>query len=324
MSPRRISPILPFFVLFLPFVALANDTDIFISEIQIAGNTIEDEFIELYNPKGMPFPLDGLKICRKTSTGSFSQVKSFSGKDIIPEKSYFLFAHSDGVFASIPADANTKSSSLSSDNSIAIVDSCNAENPPKRIIDSVAWGSGKPFNEKTFLETKNIPPSKSLVRNRITLDWSLSDAPTPTNSHGQTLIASPKPDPDPVPLPSAPTTHDIRINEVFPNPLNKDDEWIELFNFGKDPLFLKGWTLSDKTKSYPFIESESIDSKGFFVLSRKKSNIALNDNTAEFITLSDPAKNIVSQVSYEKTIESASLNYTPSGYRWSTDSCAKS
>lgn len=302
-----------------PHTTLATpsaDQDIFISEIQIAGDEIHDEFIELYNPKETSFSLDGLKLCRKTSTGSLSQIKSFSSKDIVPHQGFFLFAHSEGIFASIPADASTKSSALSENNSLAIVDFCDSKKPPIRILDSISWGSGKIFDEKTLPIPGNISASKSLVRDLKTLLWSISDSPTPTNSAGQTIMPKSAPLPDPAPTPSDTAIIMIRINEVFPNPLDEDDEWIELFNFGQASISLKGWSIADKTKSYPFDTSDTISPKGFFLVSRAKSGIAMN-NTGEIITLSNTLKNTIDQVSYEKTIEGASLNYSSNGYRWS-------
>ncbi|HLC95164.1 MAG TPA: lamin tail domain-containing protein, partial [Patescibacteria group bacterium] len=90
---------------------------ILLSEVQIEGidddgKTIgDDEFIELYNPSAQTVSLAGLKLCRKTSGGGASQIKSFSDSDTILGNDYFLFAHSDGKFATL-ADAKTKSSPL--------------------------------------------------------------------------------------------------------------------------------------------------------------------------------------------------------------------
>lgn len=305
--------------LILPSTILAATPDVFISEVQIAGNSADDEFVELYNQGGMAASLGGLKLCRKTSTGSLSQIKSFSASDTILSKGYFLFANSNSVFVKTYAlaDASTSSSALASNNSIALVDSCTTSAPPTIILDSVAWGLGKPFDILTFVAT-DIPTGKSLVRNLTTKSWSLSDTPTPTNRSGATV---PTPTQNPIPIPSPPPTPGIttiRINELFPNPINEDDEWIELFNFGTASVPLSGWKIHDAANTaHTFTATDSIAPGKYILLPKSVSNISLN-NTSETVTLLDPTGTIIDTVSYTTTIESSSYGYASAGtFRWS-------
>lgn len=265
MSPRRISLILSFFVLFLPFVALANDSDIFISEIQIAGVKADDEFIRLSNTTESAINLTGFKLSKKSlASGTCKESalvseKGFTG--IIEPKGTFVISHPSYKEKYNAPLTYTSDSYYITDNTVILLYDKN-----KKLIDRKAVGNAC---------DEIIPP------------------------------------------PSIPNIYDIRINEVFPNPLDEDDEWIEFYNFGPDNIALDNFTISDATnKPYIFPAKTTLEAKHFLLLLRKDSDIALN-NTNEIVTLADASKNIVSQVSYGKTIEGASLNYAPSGYRWS-------
>jgi hypothetical protein len=193
MALGRILPALPLILILSSLIAFSADTDIFISEIQIAGEHKEDKFIELYNPNTNSGGIDisGYKLRRKTSGVTEDSVIEFKNGSIIPAKGYFLWGNSDGIFKSPLADAETKAAPTNN-NSIALYKKSGTQ---YILIDSVAWGSGKAFDADTFLQTDNIPASKSLMRSVHTLQWSVSDTPTPTNSHGQTLTPSPPPPP---------------------------------------------------------------------------------------------------------------------------------
>lgn len=320
MSPRRISLILSFFVLFLPFVALANDSDIFISEFSIGSENVDDDFIELYNQSSIDISLKEWRLCRRTKTNtstcesrSSSLIKTFSTNEKIPAHGFYLWTNGNGEkYTAIPADTHTDQA-LTTNNSLAVYNSDGV------LVDAVTWGSGHalPFAPTPILS--NPVAKKSHTRNFNTLAWEENQSPTPTNSHGQMLASSPPTIPDPKPIPPSPTKTNtlIRINELLPNPFNEDDEWIEFYNFGPDNIALDNFTISDATnKPYIFPAKTTLEAKHFLLLLRKDSDIALN-NTNEIVTLADASKNIVSQVSYGKTIEGASLNYAPSGYRWS-------
>jgi PKD repeat protein len=309
MALGRILPALPLILILSSLIAFSADTDIFISEIQIAGEHKEDKFIELYNPNTNSGGIDisGYKLRRKTSGVTEDSVIEFKNGSIIPAKGYFLWGNSDGIFKSPLADAETKAAPTNN-NSIALYKKSGTQ---YILIDSVAWGSGKAFDADTFLQTDNIPASKSLMRSVHTLQWSVSDTPTPTNSHGQTLTPSPPPPADPAP-PAGGTS--LRINELLPNPVGSDTgkEWIELFNFGTTPINLKNWSFVKKSGSLSPLAEQEIASHGFLTIP-----LSLN-NTSETISLLDPSKNIVSQVSYEHAPSGDSLNFFTQGtYRWS-------
>ncbi|MEI7750316.1 MAG: lamin tail domain-containing protein [Candidatus Moraniibacteriota bacterium] len=273
---------------------------IIISEVQIEGTDAggkiigADEFIELYNPGNDAASLAGLKLCRKTSGTTTSQIKSFSESDTVPGKGFYLFANSDGKFAT-KADATTKSSPLAKDNGIALTDSCSS---PTRIVDSLAWGLGKPFDTNTP-KLENPPADKSFVRGLEMLKWSLSDCPTPTNSHGETITPIDACS-EPVPLPPIGT---IVINEFLPYPNVGEEEWIELRNIGDTEVPIAGWRLKDASSGagYTFPTGTTISADGFLVLGAEISHIALNNTGNESVTLLFPNNTVADTYSYEGT-----------------------
>ncbi len=107
--------LLGFFVLRTPSKVFSVFADhIVFSEIQLAGGSFTDEFIELYNPTDSVIDLSGWRLTRKTSGGSESNLIS-SLSDSISPKSYFLIGHSD-YDGSVALDATYSAST----NSIAV------------------------------------------------------------------------------------------------------------------------------------------------------------------------------------------------------------
>ena len=69
----------------------ATATHIVISEIQVAGATTSDDFIEIYNPTNAPVSLNGYRIVKHTSTGATdSAIMTFGASDTIAANAYFL------------------------------------------------------------------------------------------------------------------------------------------------------------------------------------------------------------------------------------------
>jgi competence ComEA-like helix-hairpin-helix protein len=172
---------------------LANH--IVISEIQIEGETVKDEFIELYNPTDQPIDLMGWKLTRKTSGGTENTILSNETKikfeGIIPPKSYFLITHPDSKFKPIADVVHSGSQSLAKDNALILYDSSD------NVVDKVGWGEIQDFEKAPF--PQNPGKEKSLNRRKWqdfyvdnddnSIDFEIKD-PTPTNSNGETKFKS--------------------------------------------------------------------------------------------------------------------------------------
>lgn len=103
------------------FVFAASSNHVVISEVQIAGGTADDEFIELYNPTSNNIDLTGWRLTRKTSTGAQSNlIASMSGT--ISSHGYFLIAKPTTYDGSVTPDAlySATSNAIAEDNSIVL------------------------------------------------------------------------------------------------------------------------------------------------------------------------------------------------------------
>lgn len=101
----------------------------------------------------------------------------------------------------------------------------------------------------------------------------------------------------------------VRITELFPNPKNEDDEYIELYNTSKESVDLHWWTLRDASgSSYTFDKSVLVESGGYFVVYRDDFAFALNNST-ESVTLIDSLGIVHAQAEYTKTKEGQSLSF---------------
>jgi hypothetical protein len=131
---------------------------ILITEVQIEGEKIDNDFIELYNPNELDVDIGGYKLRKRNSTGSESSVCVFPDGSIIKAKGYFLWANSKDDFNIIIGADIGRTATLAGNNSIALF------SPEDEILDALAWGeSNSPFLEGTaFL--KNPGANESLSR----------------------------------------------------------------------------------------------------------------------------------------------------------------
>lgn len=145
MNKKRLSAIIvvlfAFFTIFLsinsfiPSSALSIAGHIVISEIQVAGGTASDEFVELYNPTNSAVYITGWSLKKKPQDGSpeTSLVSSLSGA--IAARGYFLIAKSPGYDGTTSPNV-TYSSSLAADNTILLYSDSGTA-----LVDKVGMGS---------------------------------------------------------------------------------------------------------------------------------------------------------------------------------------
>ena len=145
---------------FTNFSAKADqqNTKLLISEIQIGGASVYDEFIELYNPGSTTIDFTGWKLKKKSSSGSqeydfFSEAKTHLS---VPPHRHILIAPNG--FSSTTADINytTSSISIATNNTILLY------NSSAELIDKVGMGSAQDFESSS---TPNPPNGQSIERN---------------------------------------------------------------------------------------------------------------------------------------------------------------
>lgn len=179
-----------------------------ISQVQIAGTTSSDDFIELYNPTSSAVDLTGFRLVKRTSGGTTdSSIKAFDSGTTISSHGYYLWANS-GIAASTSADAST-SATIAADNGVALR---NGPTDSGTIVDSVAWGTAtNAFVEGSPFSTN--PQAGSSIERKVddtgghgtdtdnnANDFELVDISNPRNS--TTVVATPSPSATPTATPT--------------------------------------------------------------------------------------------------------------------------
>ncbi len=106
---------------------------------------------------------------------------------------------------------------------------------------------------------------------------------------------------------------ELIINEVYPVPVNDEEEFIELFNKSDKAIDLNGFKIQDKKKSYTIEKGIYISSKGYYVLEKPKTKISLNNDKDE-VKLVDPNGYIKSFVTYQNLKKGQSISYIKNKY----------
>ena len=277
------------FFAFGNFISANNNIDnLVISEIQIGGETVYDEFIELYNPNNSEINLENWDIKKKTKSGSESNVLN-NIEGIIPAYSYFLIAPRANCGESktekcyqgnvLADDEYTTNMFLAGDNTVLLYDHNG------NLIDKIGWGEASDFEGEVVIN--NPENRQSLERisingavqdtNNNKNDFVLRDNPSPqntsvvndnqdeaeeNNSNQETEDSESSEDSESDdnqniddnsethPSPSQ-EGNKIIITEFLLNPedSDRDNEFIEIYNNGDAEVDLGGWTLEDKMGS---------------------------------------------------------------------------
>ncbi len=317
------------FFAFGNFISANNNIDHpVISEIQIGGETVYDEFIELYNPNNSEINLENWDIKKKTKSGSESNVLN-NIEGIIPARSYFLIAPRANCGESktekcyqgniLADDEYTTNMFLAADNTVLLYDHNG------NLIDKIGWGEASDFESEAVM---NNPENKqSLERintngavqdtNNNKNDFVLQNNPEPRNSgfiNNQDVSVDNNNDDDGE-IPPAPfaeggdddETHPspsqegnkIIITEFLPNPedSDRDNEFIEIYNNGDAEVDLGGWTLEDKmgsVKKFVIPDGVKMGARKYKAFYSDETRIALN-NSGDGIILRNKNENIINE-----------------------------
>lgn len=129
-------------------VKAATATHVVISEIQAAGATSGEDFIELYNPTNLEVSLSDLRLVKRTSTGATNDsIVAFAADDSIASHGYFLWCNTS-LNVALTCNSST-AGTVSNNNSVAL-----STDPldSGTLIDTVTFGSPtNPLGEGTFL-----------------------------------------------------------------------------------------------------------------------------------------------------------------------------
>ena len=177
------------FLFLIPLESSATD-HLLITEVQIAGQSSSNDFVEIYNPGDSSLDISGYKLRKRAKTGSEYSVRVFPEGGVIPANGYFLWANTkDGYNEILGADV-ASSQTLAKNNSLALLDS------EGNVLDRLAWGSDleNPFGEGAAFP-KNPEAGQSLERKFLNGDYQdtndnandfiLNDNPSPRGSGGE-------------------------------------------------------------------------------------------------------------------------------------------
>ncbi len=113
----------------------------------------------------------------------------------------------------------------------------------------------------------------------------------------------------------------LRLSEIYPNTTGGDlmEEFIEIENFGSEPVPLDGWVLTDAgEKKFSFSTTSKILPYHFLTLSRAETRIALN-NTSDTVTLFAPDGSLIDSQTYESPPKGSSYVLIESLWNWTTN-----
>ncbi|KKU73972.1 MAG: Endonuclease/exonuclease/phosphatase [Parcubacteria group bacterium GW2011_GWA2_47_26] len=200
----------------------SHGAHLLISEVQVAGATADNEFVELYNPTDSPVDLETLPLklhIRNSSGTDQNRALTFTNKTV-PAHGYFLIGPSSGYVGSAALDATYASSGskLVANGGVYISKSITAETD---IIDKIGWGSQPTPGYEGSSFADSPPANQSLERkpggtsgngedtNTNAQDFFLQNTPNPQNASSPpapAIVTPPTPAPSSPSSPSAPST----------------------------------------------------------------------------------------------------------------------
>lgn len=271
---------------------------VLINEIQIAGATADDEFIELFNPNDFSVDLTNWRIVRKNASGKeYALVSAAKLKGAaIPGRGYLLLGRDSGYAGAVPADILWAKSNGITENNTIILYGKNGDDIV--IVDKVGFGSASDFegapapnpekgftisrlsNSDTDNNAADFVLSEPSPRGPVIAAAELSSliptkspgaTPSPASSPSASPAASPTPTASPA---SARQYGKVLISEVQTAGASANDEFVELFNPNDFVVDLTGWSIKRKSASgleYSLVSSEKLKDKviparGYFLL----------------------------------------------------------
>lgn len=282
---------------------------IMIYEVAWAGThaSASDEWIELHNPSGEPLDLHGWRL---TDDGDINILLTGT----IAGHSFFLLERSDdSVIRDIPADLIYSGNLRNSGETLSLL------SPSGKLIDSAnsdggGWPAGRAGSRGSMERRGGDDRSGNWVTFSGHFGSGHDRAGNPIAGTPRSVNSIHYPTPTPTWIPGR-----VVINEVLIRPhydwegaggVTTADEFIELYNHGPFPVFLKGWFLDDVSGSgsKPYeLPGITISADGYAVFFRSRTRIALNDS-GDSVRLLAPDGRLIDEISYLR-VRAYNLSY---------------
>ncbi len=229
---------------------------------QDSGSDAAGEWVEVHNPGAVAVPLLGWSVGDGASHDELPDVS-------VPAGGFLVVAAGPTPGSAMVRDGRIGNGLANKGDVVRLL------SPAGEEIDALSYGSNiAAFDPSVPLaqpgaSVERIP---SGLDTDSALDWWSQDPPTPGRAGAV---------PEPVPR--------IVINEVMPSPRSRDwdgdgmagfeDEWIELFNAGGQPVRLRGWSLDvGDDRWHALLGDMVIEAQGFALIWRRTSGIFLNES----------------------------------------------
>ncbi len=292
-------------IIFLCAFPLSVSAAILITRVQIAGDAVNDEYVEISNTGTASVNLAGYKLAKETSSCKEQSIILNTSKfvGILAPGKTLRIAHPDARVDHADLLYSNKSTTLAADNTVLLSDKS------KTVIDTLGYGKACDFEG---LPAPNPAKNEQLTRRKS------GGVYQDTADNSADFIIEGRALPPPPPVASSATT--VRLNEFLPNPRESETlgEYIELYNYGSEVVDLRGWMLHDasQTGKYTFATSTPIEPHEFLVLYRTTFVFALN-NDREAVSLLDPSGAIIDTVTSETAAEDVSYDFDGTDWHWS-------
>jgi len=272
---------------------------VLINEIAWAGSpaSASDEWIELHNTTGSTIDLTGWHL----TDGGDLQI-ALAGS-IAPYGFFLLERTDDQTISDLPADLIYGGTLSNSGEQLTLLD------PGNRLIDSANGdGGGWPAGEAASRASMERRGGDDRAGHWGTFTGYGGRG---LDAHGRAIPGTPGalnsvlvPTPTPTWVPGR-----LVINEVLIRPhydwedrggVTTADEFIEIYNHGPGPVWLRGWLLDDVSGSgsRPYaLPGITIEPDGFAVFFRARTHIALNDG-GDSVRLLSPDGHLVDKIQY--------------------------
>jgi len=277
--------------------------DVLINEVQYdppqAGSDAKWEWVELYNRTDHAVDLAGWTLSDNIGSDELPAVTFAPQEFLVVAASpsfYDNFPGFKGTIVFVPD--GQLGNGLSNDGDRLILRA-----PGGLVVDALSWGDdASAFNPPC----RDVAAGHSLERMPFGRDTDTAgdfgDQVHPSPGVG---VQAPTPTPMPTPYPAT-----VWLNEFLPAPRDVDwdgdgqatnnDEWIELYNSGQEPVDLAGWQLDDEeggSRPYPIPAGVSIAPGGFLVFYKWETGVSLN-NDGDKVRLLRPDGVVADQYSY--------------------------